>query len=396
MPAFGWQPIVLTVDEKYYEEALDYNLVKLLPASLKIIKCGAFKVTKPRIIGDIGLRGFWQLYNVARNIVKEQKIDFVYIPIPSFYVSLIGRMLHKATGVAYGIDYIDPWVHTFPQKTLRHRLSETVAKTLEPIAVKYASLITGVAEGYYAGVIERNPHLKKSCFFAAMPYGGEQQDHDAIKRLSISPYLFNKSDKTQLVYAGAMLPKAYEPLEKVFESIAANKQQFQDVEIHFIGTGKSPNDKNGYNIKPLAIKYGLWGSIIFEYPARIPYLDVLIHLDAADGVFILGSTEPHYTPSKVYQAVLSGKPVLALLHSESNALELLQDTKAGIVLPIIPEDLNGIEQQFSDTFQQYIAFMHLFDKNAVNKEAFNKYSAYAVTKILCDALEKIQPKQRIR
>ncbi|MBC7689412.1 MAG: glycosyltransferase, partial [Aquabacterium sp.] len=36
LPSFGWQPIILTVDEKYYEEALDYNLEKLLPPGLRI------------------------------------------------------------------------------------------------------------------------------------------------------------------------------------------------------------------------------------------------------------------------------------------------------------------------------------------------------------------------
>ena len=29
LPSFGWEPIILTVDEKYYEENLDWNLFKL-------------------------------------------------------------------------------------------------------------------------------------------------------------------------------------------------------------------------------------------------------------------------------------------------------------------------------------------------------------------------------
>ena len=58
LPSFGWEPVILTVDEKYYEETLDYNLEKLLPVSLRIEKVSAFKVTRPRLIGDIGLRAF--------------------------------------------------------------------------------------------------------------------------------------------------------------------------------------------------------------------------------------------------------------------------------------------------------------------------------------------------
>ena len=79
LPDFGWEPIVLMVDERYYEEKLDHNLVKLLPANLRIEKAGAFRVTRPRLIGDIGLRGFLQLYRKAKKIIKEEKIDFLYI-----------------------------------------------------------------------------------------------------------------------------------------------------------------------------------------------------------------------------------------------------------------------------------------------------------------------------
>jgi len=389
LPSMGWDPTVLMVDEKYYEEKLDTNLEKLVSVNLKIEKAEAFNVTTPRLIGDIGIRGFFQLYKKAKQIVRRDKIDFVYIPIPSFYVALLGRWLHASTGVKYGIDYIDPWVHEFPGAGFRYRLSETVAKFLEPIAVKKASLITGVAQGYYKGVYERNPHLLHSCVFAAMPYGGEKEDHTKVAELKIKPYLFTKSAKTQLVYAGAMLPKAYEPLESIFKAISSAKDYYDNTEFHFIGTGKTPNDVDGYNIKPLAEKYGLWQTVIFEYPARIPYLDVLVHLDAADGIFILGSTEPHYTPSKVYQAVLSAKPILAVLHEESTALHVVDNTKAGIAYPITPEDLNMITKDFNNVMKNYLQFVQQFQPSLVDMRHFDKYSAKAVTQILVNALDSI-------
>src|SRR5277367_1382306 len=104
-------------------------------------------------------------------------------------------------------------------------------------------------------------------------------DHEIINKIETSPYLFKKEPgKIQMIYAGAMLPKAFAPMEEVFKAIHNNAAEFADVKIHFIGTGKTPDDPQGYNIKPYAEKYGLWQKSIFEYPARIPYLDVLIHL----------------------------------------------------------------------------------------------------------------------
>lgn len=394
LPEFGWQPLVLTVHEDYYEEKLDWNLHKLLPQGLKIEKSKAFKVTKPRLIGDIGLRAFFHLYKNAKEIIKRESIDFLYIPIPSFYVALLGRWLHKTTGVKYGIDYIDPWVHFFPgsEKLFsRHWFSTQIAKFLEPIAVKKASLITGVSEGYYQGVIDRNPYLKQSALFAAMPYGGEYLDHVRLKELQLKPYLFEKKEnKIQLVYAGTMLPKAYKPLEQIFKAITQDKSLFNNVEIHFIGTGKLPNDNQSFNIKQLAEQYNLWQEIVFEYPARIPYLDVLIHLDSAAGVFILGSTEPHYTPSKVYQGVLSEKPILAVLHQASSACEIIKNANAGLVLSFNGEDeIEKIGNQFVKVFNDFLLFYKTFNATNVIKTEFEKYSAKEVTRILAEKLDEV-------
>ncbi|MFY8004365.1 MAG: hypothetical protein ACOVNR_05955 [Chitinophagaceae bacterium] len=387
LPAFGWQPIILTVHENYYEESLDWHLHQLLPTEQRIEKVKAFPVTKPRMIGDIGLRAFFQLYARAKQLIKKEAIDFLYIPIPSFYVALLGRWLHASTGIAYGIDYIDPWVHHFPgseKKFSRHWWSTQIAKWLEPIAVKKAVLITGVAEGYYRGVLERNPHLKKQAITGAMPYGGEEMDHLAVKKLGLSPYLFQKrKDKLQLVYAGAMLPKAYQPLEAIFK-VLANSAWKDTLEIHFIGTGSRPNDANSYTIKPLAENYGLWQTTVFEYAARIPYLQVLTHLNAADGVFILGSTEPHYTPSKTYQAVLSGKPILAVLHQASSAVKVLREANAGVVLVFDGEgDMESIVKNGESLVAQFVNnWLPNFQASMVNKKVFDEYSAYNVTKNL--------------
>ncbi|MDB5248361.1 MAG: hypothetical protein JWQ40_2755 [Segetibacter sp.] len=394
LPAFGWSPVILMVDEQCYEEKLDHNLAKLLPADLKIEKVKALGVTKPRVLGDVGLRGFFQLYKRAKKIIKEQKIDFLYIPIPSFYVALLGRWLHASTGVQYGIDYIDPWVHHFAgsdKMFSRHWFSTELSKFLEPIAIKKASLITGVAEGYYEGVKKRNPHLLQQAVFAAMPYGGEKRDHEQLKELRLKPYLFQKkAGKIQLMYAGAMLPKAYQPLEAILLAIKEHREVFKDLEIHFIGTGKSPNDKNGFNIKPFAEKYGLWEEVIFEYPARIPYLEVLIHLEAADGVFILGSTEPHYTPSKVYQGVLSKKAIWAILHSQSSACKVIRASRAGIVLDFNGEcEVEKVHSSFVENYKEYMQFLKCFDYHQVNQEAFDKYSAREVTRTLADSLDLI-------
>jgi len=396
LPDFGWEPIIVTVHERYYEEKLDYNLEALLPEGVRVEKVGALPTKPIRIVGDIGVRGFIPLLGRILKTIRNERVDFLYIPIPSNFTALLGRIVNEVTGTPYGIDYIDPWVHYWPgseKKFTKHWLSRKLSEWLEPIAVKNASLITGVAPGYYEDVLLRNPHLRNTCLTAAMPYGGEKLDHQKLHTLSIKPYIFDKTGKIDFVYAGAMLPKAFEPLKAIIAAIKNEPSLYSNIRFHFIGTGKSPNDPIGYNIKPVAERAGLWQSVIFEYPARIPYLDVLVHLQAADAIFVLGSTEPHYTPSKVYQAVLSEKPILAVLHQRSTACQVIHDSRAGKVLAFEGErEVNCIQEKFNQTLVDFLTFLEKFLPQNVNLETFEQYSAFKVTKILVDSLNKVNLK----
>jgi hypothetical protein len=394
LPDLGWEPIIVTVDERYYEEETDPYINKLLPSGLRIEKVKALPVKPIKLIGEIGIRAFFPLLWRILKIIKKEKIDFVYIPIPSNFAALLGPFIQHFGKVPYGIDYIDPWVHIWPgsEKVLAKAwISRKMGEWLEPIAVKQASLISGVAPGYYEAVLERNPHLKQKAVTAAMPYGGEKRDNDIVQQLGLKPWLFEKlKGRMDFVYAGAMLPKAFIPLEEVMKAISANNDDFKNTHFHFIGSGTSPDDPDGYNIKKMAEKYGLWQTVFFEYPKRIPYMDVLSHLAAADGTFILGSTEAHYTPSKVYQSVLSGKAVFAILHKESSACQVIRQSNAGTVLDFNGEpDVQNISAVFKEKWKKHLQYLKSFSAEKIDQQEFEKYSARNVTSTLVEALNKI-------
>jgi hypothetical protein len=224
-----------------------------------------------------------------------------------------------------------------------------------------------------------------------MPYGGEESDHDFIRNREKEHA--PSSSTIKFIYAGAMLPKAYKPLEEVFKALNSlqttslglpteGELAGSNLQLNFIGTLGT--------IKPFAEQYNLWGSAVLEHPDRIPYLDVLSRLDAADAVFILGSTEPHYTPSKVYQAVLSGKPILAVLHEASTAVKVLRESMAGIVVTMKgEEDLDTLSARFLEGLKEFMVFKQTFDPGKINRAAFEQYSAKAVTAILVEKLDLI-------
>ena len=61
-----------------------------------------------------------------------------------------------------------------------------------------------------------------------------------------------------------------------------------------------------------------------EQPGRLDYLDALSVLSEASAILLLGSSERHYTASKLYPALLAKRPILALFHEASSVVSILR------------------------------------------------------------------------
>lgn len=385
---FGWQPIVLTVKPEFYEEQPDPNIALTVSKTIDVRYTNAFKpFTKFRFFGDIGLRAFFQLKKAALKIIREEKIDFVWIPIPSFYVAVLGRLLHNKTNVKYGIDYIDPWVNGFTnyeQKYSKAWISNKIAKILEPYAVNKASLLSGVSTSYYQPVLNRN-FKNKEIRHVGMPYGFDPNDHE-IKIKDIQLPWYNIPNCKAIVYAGAFLPKSHYFIQLLFSIIAQKVKENKwekNLHLFFIGTGTYP----GKTIQQYANDYGIT-DYVHEHNERRPFLDILNILSEAYGIAVIGSTEKHYTASKIFQSLLSKKPVFAIFHNESSAVEILKKCNADNYLVEYKE--NNEQHSFVEILAQKL---HLFieQKNSwqPNLLPLNDYSAKASARALAEQLDQI-------
>ncbi len=389
---FDWNPIILTVDEKHYEEELDLDLNSLVPSDQRVERVSAFKIIKPRLLGDVGIRGFLQLRKKAIEIIKKEKIDFIYIFIPSFYLSLLGPILHRQFGIKYGIDYIDPWVHFFPgseKKFSRHWWSTFLSKLLEPIAVKHISLITGVSAKYYLPVFNRNPNLYRKVVTAEIPFGWDKDDCIYTTKITSLDLVFNSNAKLKLIYPGAFLPASQKLIEYLFNLISRNKQLFSDVEFYFIGTGKLNRGIVSSPIKDLAVDYDIYDQVVFEYPNRLPYLNILTHIAEANGLFILGSSEEHYTPSKLFNAFIVKTPIFAILNKESSGIEIIETTEFGLTI----EYSHGVifsefEKDFVEKFSHWKKIT-LEENWRLNNRVADSFSIIEMTKRLVLALNQV-------
>lgn len=396
----GWETTILTIHEKYYEEKLDPNICKTVSDNIKVVKTKAFPVIKPRIIGDIGLRGGYFLYKKALQLIIQNHYDFVWIPIPSFYVALIGRLLHEKTNIQYGIDYIDPWVRDIHnRRNWRSTISLKLAEFLEPIAVKKASLISGVSFEYYKPVLERNfsdyisakekninyinPHTGKLLIDVAMPYGFDPNDHE-IKLENINfPWAENE---IPFIYAGAYLPNSRLFMEEFMRNLGelhCKNQLPENYKFYFLGTG----NYLGTTIQELSIKYGV-ESFVIEIRERFSFIEILNFLSNVSGILIIGSTEKHYTASKTFQAIMANKKIFSIFHSKSSAIECMSlcNVKKYTV------EYNASNSDWISSFKEKLnSFLFDNDKwesdtNTLTKE----YSSYNSAKQLVDCIKKLE------
>lgn len=392
LPEFGWEPIVVAGDPAQYEERPDADLERLVAPGLRVIHVPTMSTKPVRLVGDIGVRAFRGCYRVLAELAVGREIDFVLITIPSNFLAPLGRLIHRRYGLPFGIDYQDPWINRWPGVDVpfsRAWGSYRLASMLEPWAVRGASLITGMAPGYVAGMLLRNPKVAESAVVACMPMGIAPEDYGVVRSLDRPPFLFRPGDgHFHMIYAGALLPAGIVVLNSFLAGLAALKAQAPDLaarlKVHFVGTGSSPDDPAGHQVRSHVEQAGV-ADMVDEHPQRIGYVDTLNHLSRSDAVLVLGSTEAHYTPSKVFQAMLSRRPVFAMLHRDSTAVEMVRSMPAGRVLTLTegslpaPADVAEVLRSFVDD--------ETYDADAVDSATFDTYSARASARMLATALD---------
>jgi hypothetical protein len=392
LPEFGWEPIVVTGDPARYEERPDPDLERLVAPALRVIHAPTLPARPIRLVGDVGVRAFWGCYRVLAGLAAKRDIDFVLVTIPSNFLAPVGRLVHRRHGVPFGIDYQDPWVNRWPGIEMplsRAWCSYRLSSILEPWSVRGASLITGMAPGYVAGMLERNPDVAEHAVIAYMPMGIAPEDYKLVRELDRPPFLFQPGDgRFHMIYAGALLPAGIAVLDCFLAGLRELKVQSPDaagrLKVHFVGTGSSPDDPHGHQVRRRAQQMGI-DDMVDEHPRRIGYVDALNHLTRSDAVLVLGSTEAHYTPSKVFQAMLSRRPVFAMLHDDSSAVDMVRSTGAGSVVTLTETALPGAGEVAGALRALMADTSH--DADTVDRTVFDAYSARGSTRALAAALD---------
>jgi hypothetical protein len=396
---FGWEPVILTTDPRYYETGVDEENQKLFPADLEVIRTRAIPaaLTRKFHFGDLGLRSLWHHWRAINRICRERHIDLIFIPIPPNPSIVLGRLAHARFNIPYVIDYIDPYITDYYWKLPRserppkHALAYYTARVLEPFALKRVAAVVGVDTSYTADLFRHYPWLRVEA--TGIPYGGEPADFDYVRRHPRKNPAFDKADGLLHVSyvgrgGGDMLPSLRAVFQAVIVGLGRWPDLFHRLRMHFVGT--TYHAREGYmqyQVLPLARELNL-EQYVDEHPGRVPYLTAIQILLDSHVLLAVGSESPHYTASKIFPCILAARPLLAVFHEKSSVISILKETQAGEAVQFGDDrPVLGTVDEIATRLHDFLAL--LSDTHPPTRwEAFERYTARAMTARLAEVFDK--------
>lgn len=366
---FGWEPTIVTVDPRDYEGRLDPGLAALVREDLRVVRVRAIPAKWTRLlrVGDLGIRSFPGILRACRALLKERQFDCFFVTVYPTYTALIGPIVKRFRPLPFVLDYQDPWVGSWglitgpgPNESpdCKSRLSRKVALVLEPLAVRAADAITAVSAGTLDGVRERCPRAK-NVRFAEIPLGGEPGDFEYLRaRPRTNPFFNPGGERFQLSYVGTLLPAGLDTLRGFLQAVAllksGNPELYRRLDVRFFGTSNQTTGELRARVLPEARSLGVEDAV-FEEPARIDYLDALNVLVQSNAILLLGSSEKHYTASKLYPALLARRPILAAFHEESSVVSILRGAVTGSWCKLVTYDDRESPRKKSGALYRHLA-----------------------------------------
>jgi glycosyltransferase involved in cell wall biosynthesis len=245
------------------------------------------------------------------------KPDVLFVESPPLFIGAAAVSLSKYWGVPFVFNVSDLWPESARSMgVVKNRLMLYLAERLELSYYRRAALVTGTAVEIVSSVRQRSPTPAELITNGVdMERFGPQYADDAARSL------LGTDGRVTFVYAGVM--GAAQGLDRILD-VSSRVTDLSQVQFVLIGEGAERESlKRRVQVERLHNV-----QVLGPQPKeRIPAL-----LAAADGVFnVLKFSIPGAVPSKIYEAMATGLPIL--FGGEGEGARRILEANAGIVVP---------------------------------------------------------------
>ena len=340
LPEFGWQPFIISVAESV-NYAKDYSLLKQVPNNIEVHRVGhrersgellyiSQKLKMNFIFPDIYRSWSSPSFQESKKILQKENIDLIFSSSPPYTAAFTARKLQKEFRIPWVAEWQDLWsgndfLNLFYDKTLikpLRQLQRSCIKRTEHNLLKSANK-TIVVSWYHRQQVSNLYGLPEDKT-DLITIGYDEAVFKDLKAQSLYP------DNITITFLGSVYPEFLEPLKaflKVVNEVNA------EAEVIFIGRGSPALQE-----------------------INLPHLTRILHLvrekalsfaSGSNFLFLIMPPYANWIPSKIFEYLRLGKPILALVPLDSDPAKIIREAQAGFILSY---DTEKMREQLTDIF----------------------------------------------
>lgn len=405
LPEFGWEPVILTVQEAAGFPAQDASLLQEIPDEIRVIRTTIFEPYEAyrRFIGkttpqgtDIATLGqsgvsfkerfaewiratffipdarcFWKMTAVpaGKRLLKTEKFDVILSSAPPYTTHLIGLALARYSGVPWIADFRDSWVGwlSTPQRWWMPRKIDLI---MEKLVLRSANQITHVSKGVKEDLLSRHPEISEAKW-RFLPNGYDQADFDGLNDLPPENHFV-------ITYTGSLYghrnPNVF--LKGLQELLQDHPDSANHIKVRFVG-----------RVDPKFLEaFQAFGNMIEHIP-YVTHQESIRYLLRSHVLLLIIDNAPaskSIITGKLYEYIGARRPILALA-PDGEAAELIRELEAGEVLDV--DNVTGVKESCINfyyqwrqgiLFKQESPILHEYQRNKLTKKLIKIFESVLV------------------
>jgi len=360
LPQFGWEPVVLTVEDRGYFAKDESLLRELEGLPVEVIRTPSMDplhfFRKKNVVRmpsgkSLGLLGKlsqaifipdnkigWKKHAVdaAMRVIEQQPVDAIFATAPPYTDFLIGAEIKRRTGLPLVLDYRDAWLAN-PLHSYLTPLHRALHRQLEQRVLRTADRIIAINRPIKEQTLTAYPFLRHNDV-QIIPQGFDQADFEGIQRrrsddgvlriLHAGTFYYNRTPQHML-----------RALRTVFDEHPGLRGR---IELHLAG---SRRDEDLRSVETLEL-----GDAVHMH-GYLPHRDTIQQLLDADLLWLMigrGRGEEMMSTGKLYEYLGACRTIFATV-PEGAARQVLAKSGGAFVAP--PDDERTIAEQLVSLFE---------------------------------------------
>jgi len=336
--AAGCEAEVLAVDPRDVRGPRDPWLAERLPKTVPVHHVRAWPLRGWGLNG-LAQRAGIALYREGCRLLANGDFDLVFFSTTRFHLHVLGPLWQRRFGVAFCMDYQDPWVNDYyrehpdvipPGGRIKYGLSDRLHRWGERIVAPRCSGFLAVSKAYLDSLTERYGQLVAWQPRLVEPFPAEPNEFDHPAVPAGTPARLISSRVIRYIGRGGedMLVAARKFFVAWKGLVDGGIIPADGLHFEAIGTAYYSGAAAVKTFEPLAAEFGL-DQRVSEKPLRLGYYEMLRCLNTSDALVVFGSDDPAYTASKIYPYLLAQRPLLALFHKNSSVVSVMANVGGG-------------------------------------------------------------------